>query len=140
MTTETMEKKRSVKDLNNEQLVKVYIQLRDRRSARKRAYEMEDEDDKAKQEKIEGILLHRFQEDGMESVRTAHGTAYKETTTSMSCADKDLFLSYVQRHELWDLLDARPFKSNIVQFMEENGELPPGINTSRTTVVKVRRG
>ena len=50
MTTETMEKKRSVKDLNNEQLVKVYIQLRDRRSARKRAYEMEDEDDKTKQE------------------------------------------------------------------------------------------
>ena len=91
MTTETMEKKRSVKDLNNEQLVKVYIQLRDRRSARKRAYEMEDEDDKSKQEKIEGILLHRFQEDGIESCKTSSGTAYKSVRTSASVADPDLF-------------------------------------------------
>lgn len=71
MTTDVTEKKRSIHDLNNEELVKLYIALRDRRSTRKRAYEMEDESDKGKQEKIEGILLHRFQEGGMESVRTA---------------------------------------------------------------------
>ena len=52
MTTDVTEKKRSIHDLNNEELVKLYIALRDRRSTRKRAYEMEDESDKGKQEKI----------------------------------------------------------------------------------------
>ena len=121
MTTETMEKKRSVKDLNNEQLVKVYIQLRDRRSARKRAYEMEDEDDKAKQEKIEGILLHRFQEDGIESCKTSSGTAYKSVRTSASVADPDLFFSYVVKNDMWDLLEKRCNKTLVDQYKDEHG-------------------
>ena len=140
MTTETMEKKRSVKDLNNEQLVKVYIQLRDRRSARKRSYEMEDEDDKSKQEKIEGILLHRFQEDGIESCKTSSGTAYKSVRTSASVADPDLFFSYVVKNDMWDLLEKRCNKTLVDQYKDEHGEVPPGINYSQTTVVNVRRG
>ena len=140
MTTDVTEKKRSVHDLNNEELVKLYIALRDRRSTRKRAYEMEDESDKGKQEKIEGILLHRFQEGGMESVRTAHGTAYKGTKTSCSCADRQMFFEFVKDNELFDLLEARPAKTVVDQYVEAHGELPPGINYSQTVVVKVRRG
>ena len=140
MTTDVTEKKRSVHDLNNEELVKLYIALRDRRSTRKRAYEMEDESDKGKQEKIEGILLHRFQEGGMESVRTAHGTAYKETKTSCSCADRQMFFEFVKENELFDLLEARPAKTVVDQYVEAHGELPPGINYSQTVVIKIRRG
>lgn len=140
MTTETMEKKRSVKDLNNEQLVKVYIQLRDRRSARKRAYEMEDEGDKAKQEKIEGILLHRFQEDGIESCKTSSGTAYKSVRTSASVADQDLFFSFIVKNDLFEMLEKRCNKTLVEQYKEEHGEIPPGINYSETVVVNVRRG
>ena len=140
MTTETMEKKRSVKDLNNEQLVKVYIQLRDRRSASKRAYEMEDEDDKSKQEKIEGILLHRFQEDGIESCKTSSGTAYKSVRTSASVADQDLFFSFIVKNDLFEMLEKRCNKTLVEQYKEEHGEIPPGINYSETVVVNVRRG
>lgn len=140
MTTETTEKKRSVKDLNNEQLVKVYIQLRDRRSARKRAYEMEDEDDKSKQEKIEGILLHRFQEDGIESCKTAADTAYKSVRTSASVADGDLFFSFIVKNDMWDLLEKRCNKTFVEQYKQEHEELPPGINWSESVVINVRRG
>ena len=58
-------------------LAKIYIQLRDRRAQRKAKYDAEDADDKAKQERIEADLLRRFNEEGIESVRTEFGTAYK---------------------------------------------------------------
>lgn len=137
MTTAT---KRSVTELNNEQLVKLYIGLRDRRSERKRAYETDDEGDKAKQEKIEGILLRRFQDDGIESVRTASGTAYKTVRTSASVADADLFFSFVVKNDLWDLLEKRCSKTVVEQYKAEHQELPPGVNYSETVCVNVRRG
>ena len=56
-------------------LVELYIQLRDRRALRKAEYENADADDKGKQEKIEGILLQRFNEEGIDSIKTGAGTA-----------------------------------------------------------------
>ena len=129
-----------VTDLNNEQLVKLYIQLRDRRSERKRTYEMEDEGDKGKQEKIEGILLKRFQDDGLESVRTASGTAYKTVRTSASVADPDAFFQFVLTNELYDLLEKRCSKTVVEQYKDEHQELPPGINYSECVALNVRRG
>ena len=137
MTTAT---KRSVTELNNEQLVKLYIGLRDRRSERKRAYEMEDEGDKGKQEKIEGILLRRFQDDGIESVRTASGTAYKTVRTNVSVGDADMFFSFVVQNELWELLEKRASKTVVEQYKAEHEDLPPGVNYSETVCVNVRRG
>lgn len=132
--------KRSVTELNNEQLVKLYIGLRDRRSERKRAYEMEDEGDKGKQEKIEGILLRRFQDDGIESVRTASGTAYKTVRTNVSVGDADMFFSFVVQNELWELLEKRASKTVVEQYKAEHEDLPPGVNYSETVCVNVRRG
>jgi hypothetical protein len=129
-----------VTDLNNEQLVKLYIQLRDRRSERKRTYEMEDEGDKGKQEKIEGILLKRFQDDGLESVRTASGTAYKTVRTSASVADPDAFFEFVLKNELYDLLEKRCSKTVVEQYKDAHQELPPGINYSESVALNVRRG
>ncbi len=129
-----------VSDLNNEQLVKLYIQLRDRRSERKRTYEMEDESDKGKQEKIEGLLLKRFQDDGLESVRTASGTAYKTVRTSASVADPDAFFEFVLKNELYDLLEKRCSKTVVEQYKEAHQELPPGINYSECVALNVRRG
>lgn len=137
MTTAT---KRSVSELNNEQLVKLYIGLRDRRAERKRAYEKDDESDKAKQEKIEGLLLRRFQEDGVESVRTASGTAYKSIRSTATVADSDLFLSFVVKNDLWNLLEKRCSKSDVEQYKAEHEALPPGINYSEVVHVNVRRG
>lgn len=139
MTTETVEKKRSVHELNNEQLVSLYIKLRDRRAARKRAFEVDDEGDKGKQEKIEGILLKRFQDDGLESVRTTSGTAYKSVRTTASVADPDQFFSFVLQNELYDLLEKRCSKTVVEQYKEAHQELPPGINYSESVTINVRR-
>ena len=138
--SETGTKKRSVSDLSDSALVELYIQLRDRRSARKRAYEMEDESDKGKQEKIESLLLKRFNENGLESVRTKAGTAFKTTRTSITCADRELFFDFIKSNELFDLLEARPAKTTVEQYFEAHGDFPPGLNINKALTISVRRG
>jgi len=135
-----VKEKKSISDLRDDQLVEVYIKLRDRRSARKREYEIADESDKTKQEKIEALLLARFNESGAESVRTASGTAFKTIRSSVTCADRQSFFDFVQQNDMFDLLEARPAKSTVEQYAEAHGEYPPGLNVNRVVSISIRRG
>jgi len=128
-----------VSELPSNKLVEIYIQLRDRRAQRKAAYENEDADDKTKQEKIEALLLVKFNEEGVESVRTEAGTAYKTTRVSTSVADRDAFFDFVRANNAFDMLEARASKDAIKQYRAANDDLPPGINWSEAIVVNVRR-
>ena len=72
-----------------------YVQLRDRRTVRKKEFQRADNVDKEKLEKIDAVLLQRYQEAGNESARTQYGTAYKTTVSYASVAEKDaFFLNY----------------------------------------------
>ena len=57
--------------MNIEKLVDMYIQLRDRRSQRKKDFEESDSSDKAYQDKIEGVLMAHFNENGVDRVGCA---------------------------------------------------------------------
>lgn len=128
-----------VNDLTDAQLVGVYIKLRDRRAQRRAAHDNEDADDKARQEKIEAVLLRRFAAQGVESVRTTAGTAYKATRTSATVADWDAFLAFVRGAEAWDMLEKRAAKNSVEQYKAANEDLPPGVNWREEAVINVRR-
>ena len=120
-------------------LVGKYILLRDRRAKRKAEYEAEDSSDKALQDKIEALMLHKFQETGVESVKTAHGTAYTTTRTSATVVDWDAFFSFVQEESAWEMLEHRCSKTAVEQYRGANSVIPPGLNWSETRVVNFRR-
>jgi hypothetical protein len=126
-------------DLKDSQLVEMYVQLRDRRAQRKAAFENSDADDKARQEKIEGILLKRFEDSGLESIKTAAGTAYKSLRSSASIADWDTFLEYIKANDAWELLTKGCNKTSVVEFKQESNSLPPGINWREEISIGVRR-
>ena len=129
-----------VSEMRDDQLVEVYIQLRDRRAERKKAFEVEDADDKAKMEKLEQLLLSRFNENGQESVRTKAGTAYKKLTSSCTVADWDSYLNtFVIPNQAWDFLERRANKTMVDAFKTEHQDLPPGLNWSETLTIGVRR-
>lgn len=128
-----------VTDLPNDQIVRVYIELRDRRAQRKASYDNDDAADKGKQEKLEAVLLSRFLADGTESVRTANGTAYKSTRTSVSCADGAVFFDWCRENDAWDMLEKRPKKDAVVAFREEHNDIPPGLNWREDVTINVRR-
>lgn len=130
---------RSITDLRNDELVQLYIGLRDAVAAEKADFETRVADKKAKQEKIEGILLHRFQESGDESVTTKFGTAYKTTKKYASVADWDSLLDYIKTENVWELLTHAVSKTVVEQFVAANDELPPGVNWRTEVTLGFRR-
>jgi|APGre2960657373_1045057.scaffolds.fasta_scaffold59708_1 hypothetical protein len=128
-----------VSEMPNDELVNIYVQLRDRRTVRKKEFEMVDNKDKEKLEKIEAVLLQRYQEAGIESARTQYGTAYKTTVAYASVADKDAFFNHVKEKEAYELLDVRCNKTGVQQYIDEHDDLPPGINWREEVHIRVQR-
>ncbi len=126
-------------DLTNDELVKMYVQLRDRRSARKKEFEAADSDDKSKQDKIGAVLLQRYNAQGIESARTQFGTAFKEKVSFSSIADKEAVRSFVTESGLWDLVTIGPNKAGIKQYIDEHGDVPRGFNWREEVEIRVRR-
>jgi hypothetical protein len=122
-------------ELATDELVKFYVQLRDRRATRKK----ENEEDKKKQESIEGILLARYAAAGIESARTQYGTAYKQKVSFVSIADWDSFKGYVEENKAWELLIHGANKTAVQQHIDANGELPPGLNWREEIHINVQK-
>ena len=122
-----------------DQLIEVYIKLRDRRFDRKSAYEESDAEDKQHQAKIEAKLMEYLNAQGLDKVGCDAGTAYKATRSSATVADWDPLLAFIKEKELWELLERRVSKTAVEQYLSEHQELPPGVNISREVVVNFRR-
>lgn len=128
-----------VTEMRDDELVKLYIGLRDRRAKRKAAFEEEDAPDKMRMDKIEGLFLHRLNESGQLSVKTSAGTAYKTTKSYASVADWDTLIEFVKQHDAWEMLTRGVTKSAVEQYRAANEELPPGVNMRTEVVVNFQR-
>jgi|HubBroStandDraft_2_1064218.scaffolds.fasta_scaffold00003_24 hypothetical protein len=90
-------------------------------------------------------LLELLNEQGCDSFKTEHGTAYRSVITSVKVEDREKFLDFVLDETNWDkygneMLMASPQKDAVKRFAEEhNGVLPPGLSTSAFTRVNIRR-
>lgn len=121
-------------------LVEKYIQVREKKSQLKAKYEDEVSRYDQLQDKIEALLLIKFGELGVDSVKTGMGTAYTSTRTSASMADWDSFRSFCAAQEdPYQYLDRRVNKTAVEQYRAANEDLPPGVNWSETRVVNFRR-
>lgn len=125
--------------MNIQEIVEKYIKVREKKSQLKVERDRELAKYDELQDKLEALLLAKFQELGVASVRTAAGTAFTTLRTSVAAADPDAFFSFVKDTGSFDLLERRPSKSAVVQYRESTGELPPGINWSETRVVTFRK-
>lgn len=120
-------------------LVAQYIELRDKKAKLKADYEAKAAKFDETLDKIEAALLKTFDSSGMDSVKTAAGTAYTTTRVTTSVADKDVFLQHVKSHDDWHLMEIRCSKTGIEQFKAVHDELPPGVNWREERVVNIRR-
>jgi hypothetical protein len=121
------------------ELVAKYIDLRDRKEAiRKEATEKTAKID-AVLRKIENVLIASLDAAGVESAKTQDGTAFVATRSSATVADRDAFLGFVVEHDAFDMLESRCSKVAVEQWLEVNGELPPGVNYRTERTINVRR-
>lgn len=125
--------------LNVDQLVGLYVNLRDR-------IKKADEDHKTKMspskemlQQINDQLLARLNAAGGESIKTSSGTTYRTTKATASISDSQAFRDYVIANELWDVLDWRANSTAVAEHIQEFGAEPPGIKYSTVFTVGVRR-
>ena len=123
-----------------DELVGAYVKLRQKKAALKAEYDEKCKPVDAAMERIEGALLDTFNQMGVESVKTPHGTAYTTTRTSAKVADWDAFIAYVKAHDAFELLERRAGKDAVDQFRSANDELPPGITWTAVKAVNFRQG
>jgi hypothetical protein len=122
-----------------EEIVATYISLRDKRAELKKRYTQRDDVLKAAMEAADAAALQKLEEIGAESVRTAAGTVFKDRKRSVTLADRETFLAYVKDGDRWDMAQVQANKSAVLECLDEQGTLPPGLNLYSELTIKIRR-
>lgn len=116
-----------------------YVRLRDERKELKDKYEAEDAILKDKMGKLEVWLMQTLDAIGADSLKTDAGTAYFSTRDRATCADWGTLYPWITEEGRVDMLEKRLATKPIVEYLEEKGELPPGVNIQRERTIIVRR-
>jgi hypothetical protein len=135
-------KERAMSDSSTtaEQLTKVYLKIKDKRSELSAAFKEEDGKLTEQMDKVKKALLEYCKDQGVDSVKTSAGLFYRSAKTRYWTSDWSNMHEFVLEHEAPELLDKRLNQTNMKQFLEENPDLvPKGLNVDSEYVVSVRR-
>ena len=122
-----------------DQVVEKIIELRDERTRIKQEYEEQDKELKRQVEKGENWLLKYLNDQGLDKFSTTSGTVFTTEQVQVNATDWPAFHEYIGRTGRLDLLQKRPATTNIRQVVDEEGEVPPGVELRTEIKVNVRR-
>lgn len=121
-------------------VVEAYLNIRDRRAEIKRDYDAQDDNLKAAQRQLEGVLLKHLNDTGLDSARTPVGTFFRSESLKPSGSDWTAFYEWVRSNDAFEALEKRIKRDFIKEYMEtHDGALPPGVSVHREYEVRVRR-
>lgn len=117
-------------------LMRVYAKMRDKLEAlQKDTAEIE-----TSMKAVKLALLEHCKANGVDSVRTAYGLAYKTVRTIYSTSDWESFHKFVLENNAPHLLEKRLHQGNMKDFIADNPEhIPPGLNASNEYVITIKR-
>lgn len=122
-----------------DQVTCAYVALRDQRKALKDEYEAADRALLDKMDRLEVWLMMQLTKLGADSLKTEHGTAYISTRDRATCADWESFWAWCAQNGRVDMLEKRVSTKPVAEYLDQYGELPPGINIERERSITVRR-
>ena len=119
-----------------------YIELRDNKAALKKIHTAEiKEKFTLEMDKLEAMFLRAFAKQGSSSINVkGAGTAFIKPRVSDTVQDRAAFLGWVLETGNLDFLESRVSKSALDEWVEEHGELPPGVKRVVDQTVNIRRG
>jgi hypothetical protein len=127
-------------DTSVDQLVAVYIKIRDARDEARRKADAIETDFEGQLDILNQEILAICKETGADSIKTPHGTAIRTVKSRYWTNDWEQFYKFMFEHNLPDLLEKRIHQTNIKQFLEENPDLLPlGLNVDSEHSITVRR-
>jgi hypothetical protein len=122
-----------------EQRVGEYIACRDKIKELNEAHEASIKPLVELQNMLTGWLQSFLEQAGADSIKTQQGTCYSTTRYSASLADPESFMTFVKSTENFDLIDRKANATAVRAYVEEHGQLPPGVNLNAIKTVGVRR-
>jgi hypothetical protein len=128
-----------------EQLIAEKHELQAKLDAGSEQFETWAKPHKARIAQIKGDLLRMLNEQGINSVATDAGTAYKSEIENFKVVDREKYFDFVA--ENWDdwgneMLDIGFTKKAVQRYAEENdGAMPPGIEQKESIInLNINRG
>ena len=128
-------------ELNLDELVKIYLTIRNEREKLKSYWEVIDGELEQEMKVLEQSMLTVCNDTNASSIRTESGTVIRSLKERFTTNDWDNFKKFVLDNEAIDLLERRIHQGNFKEFMAEHqGEgLPPGVNVMREFTIVVRK-
>ena len=77
--------------------------------------------------------------DGVDSFKTANGTAFLTTTDFARVEDWDATLEFIKGNDAYDLLEKRVSKTAVRGYIEANKSVPSGVNYGTRIDVNIRK-
>lgn len=122
-----------------EEAVAAYIKLRDTKKEIVAKQKDELVPINKKMNRVEGWLHRELNRMHADHIGTEQGTVYKTTRTSVKVQEWDQFLPFVLENGLTHMLERRASKEAVSEYLEANGELPPGLSITHDEAVNIRR-
>lgn len=127
-------------DVNVEQLVEVYITLRDRKNAVQAEADKQIAEIDRDMQLITSHLLEVCKELSADNIRTGAGTVIRAVKSKFWTSDWASMYRFIEEHNMFDLLERRIHQTNMRLFLEANPELlPEGLNIEKEYNITIRR-
>jgi|TARA_R110000803_G_scaffold60921_3_gene120506 hypothetical protein len=122
-----------------DKVISTYINFRNQKEAIESESKAKVKELKEQMAKLEAWLKERADQDGVDSFKTANGTAFLTTTDFAQVADWDAVLSFIKDNEAFDLLEKRVSKTAVRGYIEANKAVPSGVNYGTRIDINVRK-
>lgn len=116
-----------------------YIALRDQKEATAKRHKEELAPINEKMTKVAAWLQKQLVEQKLQNFKGKSGVAFLQTDTSVKVEDFDALLNWIKENNAWVFLEKRAAKTVVQEYVEANGEVPPGLNITSEVVVHVRK-
>jgi hypothetical protein len=127
--------------MNTEELVKIYLTIRNERERIEAEWEIKDKELKQELLVIEQSMLAICNDTNATSIKTEQGTIIRSLKERFTLSDRDSFNKYVREHDAVELFEGRIHQGNFKQFIadKQGAGLPPGVNVMREFGITVRK-
>jgi hypothetical protein len=126
--------------MNAEQLVTIYIKMRDARQKLQKEFDSADGRIKEQQDQVTQALLELCKDTGADGLRTGAGNVFRTVKTRYWTSDQKSLKEFILDNDAFELLENRIHQTNMKNFLEEHPDkFPKGLNIDSRYSVTVRR-
>mgnify|MGYP003348749166 CR=1 FL=1 len=130
-----------VVDAKLDELVKVYLTIRNERERLEAEWSVKDKELKQELDVLAQTFMVHCNESNAKSIRTDYGTIMRKLNERYTVSDGEAFRKFVMENQMPELLEARIAQNNFKEFIAERKAdgLPPGVNVMREFTIVVRK-